>query len=256
MTGTRQIRDWWHEDRCTYGVKTNMFGRTPIYAQETEWVRALEQAHYGAGYYPTPGGYIGSRRNCPAGIAGKPCQQDGDDCSLHNYGLAWDIEYNYNPHFRRSLSDEELWDLFDQGRTKYNPDIINVIYQVKNMEGERMFSSLAQSIGDTMHWQINVHPDRRQVDWSTVPNTDGEGMMRNGSSGTNVQKWQNYLNRWNTEHLIGLPPLVEDGDFGDSTEGRTESFQGWANIEQTGMVGYMDTGTMAIAIKIQTGSDL
>jgi len=242
------MRDWWSELRCTYGTPTNMFGRTPIYAQEPDWVRALEQAHYGAGYVPTPGGFIGSRRRCPAGIGGKDCQPDGDDCSLHNYGLAWDIEYNYNPHFRRRLDEVELWELFTAGKTKYNPDNVAVILGVETTRGARAFTWLGYSIGDTMHWQWNTGPEDREINWATVPNTNGEGEMRTGDQGTNVQKWQNYLNRWKDVYQPGLTPIDEDGTFGLATEDRTRRFQDFSAIEPTGRVGYFDTGTMAVAI--------
>lgn len=81
-----------------------------------------------------------------------------------------------------------------------------------------------------------------------------EDEMKLGDTGTNVQKWQNYLNRWNEEHNVGQVPLIEDGIFGPGTQLRTVAFQGWSNIEQSGTVGSMDTGTMAIVIKIRTGS--
>ena len=55
MVTTQQVRDWWLEYRCDYGTPTNIFGRSPIYTQNTSWIRALEQAHYGAGYQPTAG---------------------------------------------------------------------------------------------------------------------------------------------------------------------------------------------------------
>jgi len=249
VTSTRVMRQLWADKRCDYGTWTNMFGRTPIYAQETTWIRALEQAHYGAGYIPTPGGFIGSKRNCPRGIGGKPCQSSGSDCSLHNYGLAWDVEYNYNPHFKRRLTEQALWELYDEGKTKYNPDIVAIILLVKTTKGNQAFHWLGYSIGDTMHWQWNTGPDDREIDWTTVPNTNEEGMLRNGSSGINVAKWQNYLNRWDSEHANTFQPLVEDGEFGDKTEQMTRAFQTWTHIEETGMVGYMDTGTMAISIK-------
>ena len=172
MATTNEIRDWWHLYRCSYGTSTNMFGRTPVYAQNTEWVRALEQAHFNAGYFPTEGGYIGSKRNCPSGIGGKTCQENGKDCSLHNYGLAWDVEYNFNPHIKQATSEAQLWDLFNEGVTKYNPDIVDVILGVKNTQGEQLFSWLGYSLGDFMHWQINVPPERSEIDWSTVGDSE------------------------------------------------------------------------------------
>jgi hypothetical protein len=170
QNSTMKVRNWWHLFRCSYGdkVPTGFFGRDPVYAQNPEHVVALERAHLAAGYAPTPGGFIGSRRSCPAGIGGKTCTENGKDCSLHNYGLAWDVEYNLNPHFRRRLSDEDLTELHAQGSTKYTPEIVNRILSVTNTLGEQMFGWLGYVIGDTMHWQINVPPERQSVDWSTV----------------------------------------------------------------------------------------
>ena len=251
MVTTRQVRDWWHEYRCDYGTPTNMFGRSPVYAQNTSWVRALEQAHYGAGYQPTPGGFIGSKRNCPSGIGGKTCQESGDNCSLHNYGLAWDVEYQYNRHLWVKLNPTELQILYDTGVTKYNPAIVATILDVRNTRGDRLFRWLGYPIGDLMHWQIAVPPERQQVDWGTVPTTEGEGMLREGSTGINVKKWQNYLNRWVLKYPGVWPPLTEDAEYGSKTGQRTVEFQTWANIDPTGTVGFFDVGTMAIAIEAQ-----
>jgi len=176
MASTKQVRDWWYLYRCSYGDRTSMFGRSPVYAQNTSHVRALEQAHYNAGYYPTSGGFIGSRRNCPNGVGGKVCQESGRWCSLHNYGLAWDVEYQYNPNFGRPLARIELQGLFDQGKTKYHPDIVDFILGVKNTHGEQMFEWLGYKLGDTMHWQLNVPPERQEVDWSTVEKEQELGM--------------------------------------------------------------------------------
>jgi hypothetical protein len=151
-----------------------MFGRSPVYAQNTSWVRALEQAHYNGGYVPTSGGFIGSKRNCPKGIGGKRCQEDGDDCSLHNYGLAWDIEYQYNPHVKRKIDVAELWELFDAGVTKYNPNIVAVIEAVRTTGGVQAFTWLGYSLGDFMHWQVNFPPEDQEIDWTTVDTTEEE----------------------------------------------------------------------------------
>ncbi len=252
---TQQVREWWSGYRCDYGTSTNMFGRTPVYAQETEWVRALEQAHFAAGYYPTQGGYIGSRRNCPRGIGGRDCQENGSNCSLHNYGLAWDIEYNYNRMYSRVIDEVELQQMFDAGMTKYNPAIVASILSVKTTGGRHAFAWRGYILGDLMHWQYNAPPDDRQIDWTTVGNTDGEGMLRLGEEGPNVQKWQAYCNRWAAKDYTTWNPIAEDGVFGTITEQITKDFQRWASIEDTGMVGYMDMGSMAIVVKPDRGEE-
>ena len=87
------------------------------------------------------------------------------------------------------------------------------------------------------------------------PPPPGEDEMRNGDTGPNVQKWQNYLNRWNTEYGRGHTPLTEDGNYGPATEDRTLEFQQWAGIEHTGRCAYFDAATMAVAIGPDTGLD-
>lgn len=227
---TSQIRTWWADYRCTYGAKVEhgMFGRTPVYAQNSDHVYALEQAHFAAGYNSTPGGYIGSRRNCPAGIGGKDCEQSGRNCSLHNYGLAWDVEYNYNPHFRRTLSRGDLWELFNQGRTKYNPDILDVLHSVTNTHGEQLFRNLSYSIGDTMHTQLNVPPERQDVEWESIgvpppPQPGGKNVYLplEYGDGFNDQPERREDVAWLQEALrrAGLGSIVGavDGRYGNNT---------------------------------------
>ena len=76
-------------------------------------------------------------------------------------------------------------------------------------------------------------------------------MLREGSTGINVEKWQNYLNRWTLKYPGSWPPLTEDGQYGSKTGQRTVEFQTWANIDPTGAVGFFDVGTMEIAIEAQ-----
>jgi len=165
---TNQLRDAWHLYRCSYGTPTTMFGRSPVWAQNPDHVAALEAAHLAAGYVPTVGGYIGSKRRCPNGIGGRICQDNGDGCSTHNYGIGWDVEYNLNPNLKRRIRPDELQRLYEQGVTKYSPAIVDVILAVENTDGERLFTWLGYTIGDLMHWQLNVPPERQTVDWGTI----------------------------------------------------------------------------------------
>ena len=110
---TFEVREAWMFYRCSPGIRRaeGFFGRTPVLEQALthDAVTALEQAHLGAGYVPTAGGFIGSRRACEdGGIAGANCQPSGAGCSLHNYCLAYDIEYNYNRHVQHSITPADL----------------------------------------------------------------------------------------------------------------------------------------------------
>lgn len=82
-----------------------------------------------------------------------------------------------------------------------------------------------------------------------------EDEMKNGDTGINVAKLQNYLNRWIEEYPdVTYAPLTEDGQFGPATEDMCLNFQQWANIEATGRWGWFDQGAMSIAIKADTGA--
>lgn len=160
--------------RCSPGIRRaeGFFGRTPVLEQALthDAVTALEQAHLGAGYVPTAGGFIGSRRACEdGGIAGANCQPSGAGCSLHNYCLAYDIEYNYNRHVQHSITPADLAAGRYKAVCKYTPVIVAAIEGVKNLQGEQLWTWAGYTIGDTMHWQINVPPERTTVQWETVP---------------------------------------------------------------------------------------
>ena len=55
--------------------------------------------------------------------------------------------------------------------------------------------------------------------------------MRIGDEGVDVEKFQNYLNRFN--RVFGDPDMVikEDGIYGEATEANVNSFQEWANLQ-------------------------
>ena len=192
MASTNQVRDWWHEYRCTYGVRDSMFGRSPVYAQNTDWLRALEVAHVNAGHVYPVDGYLGSKRSCPSGIGGKTCQENGNDCSLHNYGLAWDLAYQYNPHLKREIDSTELDALFAEGKTTYNSYIVAQIEKVRTTGGRQAFTWLGYSIGDLMHWQVNFPPEDQEIDWSTVGDNEPEERPMTTEEWANTLRPEDY----------------------------------------------------------------
>lgn len=175
MAATTLKRQWWQMYRCTPGMLSphGFFGRDPIRAANQDVVeawRALELAHIGSGYKPSVGGYIGTRRNCPAGIGGRTCEESGRNCSLHNYCIAIDVEYNYNklgPYYPKRHTPGDVF-VRDRHLHKYTPDQIAVIENVKTLSGMPVFRWLGW-IGDYMHWEIDVPPEDLSIDWSTVP---------------------------------------------------------------------------------------
>ena len=54
---------------------------------------------------------------------------------------------------------------------------MRAIEGIKNQQGEQIWRWLGWSIGDFMHWQINVPEWRLEVDWNTVPGSGVEDTM-------------------------------------------------------------------------------
>ena len=181
MASTKLVREWYYPYRCSQGVQrpTGFFGRHPVFEQPSTHnaVSALEEGHYGSGYVPDPDGWIGSKRQCPYGIGGRKCQPDGTWCSIHNYCLAYDIEYNYNKHIKTRITPEDFDEDWFPAVCKYTLAQVRAIEGIKNIYGEQMWLWLGWPIGDFMHWQINVPENRLEVDWNTVPGREVEPDM-------------------------------------------------------------------------------
>ena len=181
MAFTTKVRFWWEMYRCSPGVlrAEGFFGRHPVREQLVahDAVTTLELGHYNTGYVPNPDGLIGSIRRCPKGIAGAVCQPSGSGCSIHNYVAAYDIEYNYNRYIRASITPEDFDEWWFPAVCKYTLAQVRTIEGIKNIFGEQIWRWFGWSIGDFMHWQINVPPERCEVDWNTVPGMGVEGDM-------------------------------------------------------------------------------
>ena len=74
------------------------------------------------------------------------------DCSLHNYGLAVDIDPfgHGNDHFHRPFGDK--WDFSDIRLTRSQVEAVEAL---KTRSGARLFRWLGWDIGDSMHFQID-----------------------------------------------------------------------------------------------------
>ena len=181
MAFTSSVRSWWDYRRCSIGQPrpTGFFGRHTVWQQPelADAITALEAGHIESGYVPDSDGYIGSVRSCPHGIAGARCQPSGSGCSLHNYVIAYDIEYNYNRHIKAKTYAEDFGAWWFPAVCKYTLAQVRAIEGIKNIEGEQMWRWLGWAIGDFMHWQINVPPSRTTVDWNTVPTEKVETTM-------------------------------------------------------------------------------
>ena len=241
MVSTTTKRQWWAEYRCKRGVRMSFFGRSPVYAANTDvadaW-RALEQTLLASGYVPTKGAYIGSHRPCSRGIDGGPCEENGNNCSMHNYEIAIDIEYGgpdssvtYNKHLRKTRPDPG----WVYARCKFTKANYDAVMRVKNLQGERMFRWLGLINADTMHWELDVPPDKCKVDWSTVPGDGGmeEQMLQKGDMGKAVKHYQERIQAWNPE---ALPKYGADADFGSEMTEWVGNFQTAHDLAATGTV--------------------
>lgn len=241
MVSTAIKRGWWAEYRCKSGVRMSFFGRSPVFAANADvadaW-RALEQTLLASGYVPTKGAFIGSHRPCTSGIGEGPCEESGENCSMHNYEIAIDIEYGgpdpavvYNKHLRRNKPDAD-WVFRNCKFTKANYD---AAMNVKNLQGERMFRWLGLVNADTMHWELDVPPNKCKVDWGTVPGGGGteEQMLQKGDVGRAVKHYQEQLQAWNPD---ALPKHGPDADFGSEMTEWVESFQTAHDLAATGTV--------------------
>jgi hypothetical protein len=214
VASTTQVREWYHLYRCSQGVRRpeGFFGRHPVYEQEVthDAVNALEQGHLGSGYVPESDGFIGSKRQCPYGIGGRECQPDGTWCSIHNYCLAYDIEYNYNKHIKARTTPEDFDKWWFPTVCKYTLEQVRAIEGIKNVQGEQMWFWLGWLIGDFMHWQINVPEDRLEVDWNTVPGHEVDDDMP--TEWPEPDAWA--LPAWNKAKALGGVRKFTDPDDG------------------------------------------
>lgn len=213
--GTRQTRSWWSDYRCLPGTSLErpirILGRDagvcaiPAY----DGFVALGSTLIATNYTNVKSVWI--PRNCPTGISGNTCQEDGDWCSLHNYGIAVDIDpFGYgNPHFNRPFGDR--WNFSNCKITRAQ---VEAVENIKNIYGEQMFRWLGWLIGDTMHFEYIVPPTRTQVDWNTVPGGVEMPLLpiRYGDETEDTRLLQGYLNE---AYGSGLK---EDSIYGPATQ--------------------------------------
>ena len=238
MASTSKVRRWWAERRCVKGVPITLMGRTPVYVQPETidiW-RAFETALYDHGYRDVR--VVGSYRRCPRGIAGRTCQENGSWCSLHNYCLAVDLDpRSYgNPHFRRRYGNG--WDFND---CKLTEQQVRAVEAIRTTSGAQAIRWLGWSIGDTMHFQINVPPTD-----TTVGDQGGDMMLSRGMKGEAVRAMQEMLLRWKPD---SLPRWGADGSFGEETEVAVKALQAAFDLPSTGRV---DTATTLILAQYAT----
>jgi D-alanyl-D-alanine carboxypeptidase len=132
---------------------------------------ALSQALTMAGYRDAL--RVEIPRPCTRGIKPGKCHQDGTNCSLHNYGVAVDVEPVLNKKFADGEPGEG-WQFSDHpsggGETiKLTKAQVDAVLAIRTLAGKQLFLWLGNTrINDTMHFEVRVPPDATAVDWSTV----------------------------------------------------------------------------------------
>ena len=89
---------------------------------------------------------------------------------------------------------------------------------------------------DTMHWELDVPPDKCKVDWSTVPGGGGgmeEQMLQRGDVGKAVEHYQKRLLAWDS---AVLPMFGADGDFGGEMQEWVGKFQTGHDLDSPGTI--------------------
>lgn len=212
MATTAVVSSWWSNYLHSWNTleRVEILGRYPVYIQPPayEAARAFNQALIATGY-ENPTDYIGSwadRR-----IAGS------NTWSLHAYGIAIDLDYGYlhpdrtpdkNPHVHHPIGrNSPGW-----GRDwQINQEQVDAVEAIRNTEGERVWRWLGWSIGDTMHFQIDVPPHRTTIAWSTVATLEEDMFTQYGAESAIVYYWQATLA--NLGQNITL-----DGSYGEQTK--------------------------------------
>jgi hypothetical protein len=160
MTTTVKMRKLWAHYRCIHAsnepkTQAHLWGtdRGPTPTACVDAWAVLETTLLESGYRIPKS--VSFQRLCPEGIDGKPCQESGADCSLHNYGLAVDIDpfKHGNRHFKKRFGD--TWDFSD---TRITRPQVEAVESIRTNSGARVFRWLGWTIGDTMHFQFDCSP--------------------------------------------------------------------------------------------------
>ena len=162
------LLDWWMDwipgrDR----MRVRFFDRYPTTAPPAvPAVMALERALLDSGYEPREGSPIGSY--AARYVGGGALQYDADGklllrspdtgrpVSLHAVPIALDVEYDRNPY----LSEPVPRGFGTDDRFALTEANVAAAEAIVNVHGERIWRWLGYGLGDTMHFQLDVPPDR------------------------------------------------------------------------------------------------
>lgn len=214
--------DWLGQDETL--VSYEFLGRRYVRVQPEilDAVKAMEMALRANGY-EDPCDYTGSYFYRLIGGT--------DTWSSHAYGLALDVDYGYaeadrlvdkNPYLGFRPTREQYGVLF-----QFTWADVQAVKAIKNIWGEPMWLWLGDtSLGDTMHWQINVAPDRTEVDWTTVLGYEPE----EGDDELTITELvtdATWRALWNGGHIDGDPRVMPDYYFADGPASDAEKINGY-----------------------------
>lgn len=175
-------------------------------------------SHHGYLFGESAGGTVSCRK-----ITG------GTKTSLHTHGIALDINPSKNPY--GSSKPDEL----DEPQWR---QLIADVKAIRTVDGHRVFKWGGDwSNDDDMHFEPTqcTRPQlERGIDWSTVtgatqPPEEEEMTLKQGDRGNAVSRFQQALAATGAN-------IVADGIFGPATEAAVRTYQGHANLPQTGQI--------------------
>ena len=191
VSNSQAMRKAWSDYRCILkhedGRRATILG---LFAgvcppEMLEPFEALSQALTMAGYRDAL--RVEIPRPCKRGIIqSEPCHSDGTNCSLHNYGVAVDVDPDLNP----KLPDGEPgagWTFSDSPgmtapfvkRIKLSKVQVDAVLAIRTIAGKPLFLWLGDTgINDTMHFEVRVPPDATAVDWDTIEGGRIDGSLR------------------------------------------------------------------------------
>ncbi len=218
-------------------------GRNDIIHRGTEPIWKALGAVMVAYNYRVPTSYTGSY-NCRQ-VTG------GSSWSGHAWPVAMDINAATNPYVNHAGIRTIRWGV----ETDMPAAMVREIESI-TASGIQAFrwGGRYRSIKDAMHYEIRVtleeiaggvHAPRGFYGGDT-PRDEDEMSLKRGDSGNAVRKHQSGLNTWNPDLA-----LVLDGDYGPATESAVKSYQGAADLDQTGVIDGV-TSALIIAYTIPT----
>ncbi len=142
---------WWGSRSCGKGrIDVTFMGRSPVRIQPemVNAVAALERAFIDNGY------------QMPIGVTGSySCRTIGgsDKMSLHSIPIAIDVDYSNNPYLRGDPVERGYG---TDPRFLITETQVDAVEAIVNEDGVPIWKWLGWSLGDTMHFEIDVPPDK------------------------------------------------------------------------------------------------